>query len=87
MPQMLPADFVENVRELIALAKECPENLQEKCLQMLLEDFLKRSGGDVKKTRNPRPRPTHEPPLQRSKNNHQKLPARTRNPRPDNATY
>ena len=42
---MLPADFVEGVRELIALAKECPENLQSKCLEMLLEDFLKRSGG------------------------------------------
>ncbi len=57
MPQMLPADFVESVRELIALAKECPENLQEKCLQMLLEDFLKRSGGDVNKT----PKPTPDP--------------------------
>lgn len=55
---MLPANFAENVRELIALAKECPENLQEKCLQMLLEDFLKRSGGDVKKT----PKPTPDPP-------------------------
>src|ERR1700731_4223551 len=42
---MLPADFVEGVRELIALAKECPENLQEKCLEMPLEDFLKKSGG------------------------------------------
>jgi hypothetical protein len=41
---MLPAGFIEGVRELIALAKECPENLQEKCLEMLLEDFLKKSG-------------------------------------------
>jgi hypothetical protein len=53
---MMPADFIENVRELIALAKECPENLQEKCLQMLLEDFLKRSG-DVKRTPRPAPDP------------------------------
>ncbi len=44
---MLPAHFVEDVRELIALAKECPEPLQEKCLQMLLDDFLKKSGGDA----------------------------------------
>lgn len=50
---MLPADFVEGVRELIALAKECPENLQEKCLEMLLEDFLKRSGGSFSGVKNP----------------------------------
>ncbi len=47
---MLPADFKDDVRELIALAKECPENLQEKCLEMLLEDFLKKSSGGYAKT-------------------------------------
>ena len=40
---MLPANFKEDVRELIALARECPESLQDRCLQMLLDDYLKRS--------------------------------------------
>ena len=40
---MLPPTFKDDVRELIALAKECPESLQEKCLEILLDDYLKRS--------------------------------------------
>jgi hypothetical protein len=51
---MLPDTFKDDVRELIALAKECPENLQEKCLQMLLDDYLKKpSGGGKKKPDKP----------------------------------
>ena len=50
---MLPANFKDDVRELIALAKECPENLQEKCLEMLLEDFLKKSSEGHAKTSKP----------------------------------
>ena len=49
---MLPPDFVEGVRELIALVKECPEPLQEKCLQLLLEDFLEQSREPSAKTEN-----------------------------------
>jgi hypothetical protein len=45
---MLPDSFKEDVRELVALAKECPDALQEKCLQMLLEDYLKKSHGGGK---------------------------------------
>jgi hypothetical protein len=55
---MLPADFVEGVRELIALAKECPDNLQEKCLEMLLDDFLKKSSGGFKSPTKPVATPT-----------------------------
>src|SRR5271170_6691730 len=40
---MLPDKFKEDVREIIALAKECPDSLQEKCLQMLLDDYLTKS--------------------------------------------
>src|SRR5260221_6519002 len=50
---MLTANFKDDVRELIALAKECPENLQEKCLEMLLEDFLKKSSGSYANTSKP----------------------------------
>lgn len=40
---MLPETFRNDVLEIIAIAKECPENLQAKCLEMLLEDYLSRA--------------------------------------------
>lgn len=61
---MLPAHFIEDVRELIALAKECPEHLQEKCLQMLLEDFLKKSGSASKSAQKLPPKTDLETPAE-----------------------
>jgi hypothetical protein len=57
---MLPENFKQDVRELIALAKECPESLQEKCLQLLLDDYLKTSRGEIKST--PKSPPAGGPP-------------------------
>jgi len=37
---MLPETFKADVLEIISIAKECPESLQTKCLEMLLEHYL-----------------------------------------------
>ncbi len=40
---MLPENFKEDVLEIIAITKQCPDALQEKCLVLLLENYLKKS--------------------------------------------
>jgi|HubBroStandDraft_6_1064221.scaffolds.fasta_scaffold477554_1 hypothetical protein len=47
---MLPETYKADILEIIGIAKECPEPLQAKCLEMLLEDYLKRSGSSARKT-------------------------------------
>lgn len=36
----MAAKLKEKVLEIASIAKECPENLQEKCFEVLLKDFL-----------------------------------------------
>jgi hypothetical protein len=33
----------QKILEFVALAKDCPENLQEKCFEVLLADYLQQS--------------------------------------------
>lgn len=35
----------QKIAEFVSLVKECPENLQEKCFSLLLEDYLQQSHG------------------------------------------
>jgi hypothetical protein len=50
-------DLKERVPELAAIAKECPENLQTKCFELLLEDLLASRAGRV--PAKPAPPPAH----------------------------
>jgi hypothetical protein len=36
------AELKDKVLEIASIAKECPENLQEKCFELLLKDFLEK---------------------------------------------
>lgn len=36
----MPEKLKQKIMEIVALAKECPENLQEKCFELLLADHL-----------------------------------------------
>ena len=35
-------ELKDKVLEIVSIAKECPENLQEKCFELLLQDFLEK---------------------------------------------
>ena len=36
----MPHDLKERVLEIVSIAKECPENLQPLCFELLLRDYL-----------------------------------------------
>jgi hypothetical protein len=42
---MLPENFKEDVLEIIAITRQCPDALQEKCFVLLLENYLKKPTG------------------------------------------
>ena len=42
-------DLKSKVLELASIAKECPENLQEKCFELLLSDFLIKNSPEFKR--------------------------------------
>ena len=46
---MLPDNFKDDVLEIIGIAKQCPDSLQAKCLEMLLDHYLQSAPGQSKK--------------------------------------
>jgi hypothetical protein len=42
---MSDQDLKQSILELAAIAKECPDSLQEKCFELLLMDFLQKRNG------------------------------------------
>lgn len=44
-------DLKTKILEFATIAKECPENLQEKCFELLLADFLSQQNPESKKTK------------------------------------
>ena len=54
-------DLKARVLELAAIAKECPDNLQERCFELLLTDFLARKA-PAKPPKPPSDDETPEPP-------------------------
>jgi hypothetical protein len=61
---MLDQDLKQDVLELAAIAKNCPGNLQEKCFELLLSNYLDR----LKKKEGPKnPAPKDPPPVSDSK--------------------
>ena len=46
-------DLLAKVREFVAIAKECPQHLQEKCLEVLLADYLSSSRPPAAATKPP----------------------------------
>jgi hypothetical protein len=43
-------DLKARVLEFASIAKECPDNLQEKCFELLLTDFLSQHFTEPKKS-------------------------------------
>ncbi len=39
----MPDELKGKIKEFVALAKDCPENLQEKCFELLLDDYLRQT--------------------------------------------
>jgi hypothetical protein len=72
---MLPPTFKDDVRELIALAKECPESLQEKCLQILLDDYLIKSSATSRNA--PKPPAAPDPANAAAQDNEESAEAET----------
>ncbi|MFX0203854.1 MAG: hypothetical protein ACFFCW_47760 [Candidatus Hodarchaeota archaeon] len=64
----MATELKDKVLEIAAIAKECPENLQEKCFEVLLKDFLETeshlSGGRVPTRHPPPPGATKESGLE-----------------------
>lgn len=51
----------EKVLEFVSIAKECPENLQEKCFELLFTQYLNQLGNKTDKTRDERLEETQPP--------------------------
>jgi hypothetical protein len=68
----MPDDLKARVLELVSIAKECPENLQSLCFELLLRDFLE---GRTAAAADAEPPSERTPPHRDQPEDHQDLPA------------